>query len=179
MAHGPLVSVFLFIVNSLRHIEISLNFLCKEQYSYRSSLAWQMKILISSERNLAVPFITHKKLKSFGITREFVFRRNCPTALYDIHWEKIIIVYPTFGRLVQKIKFSHQNYLVLFIGEPFAQTIRVISFQMHRRSPNKGTLVSKSHILLQYKRFKTNVRPKKINVCFRFPDPTYVFCPDP
>ena len=77
-------------------------------------------------------------------------------------WEKVITVHPTFWRLVQKTKFSHQKYFVLYIGETVAQTLRVISFKkdtyfLHRRSPTKVTLVSKCHIFLQYKWFKINV----------------------
>ena len=74
--------------------------------------------------------------------------RNCH--MDRIHREKLIItVHPTFWRLVQKIKFNHQKYLVLYIhvAEPHAQTLRVISIEkdtyfLHRPSPNNDSLVS-------------------------------------
>ena len=76
----------------------------------------------------------------------------CSSISYEtLHWEKVITVHPSFWRPVKKIKFSRQKCLVIYTGETIARTIRVISFQkdiyfLHRRSPNKGTLVAKSHI---------------------------------
>ena len=68
-----------------------------------------------------------------------------------LHWEKVITIHLTFWRLVQNIKFGNQKYLVLYIRKTLAQTLRIILFQkdayaLQRRSPSKGTLVSKSHI---------------------------------
>ena len=82
--------------------------------------------------------------------------------LYFIHWTKVVTVHSAIWRPVQKIKFSHRKCLVLFIRKTLAQTLRFISIQkdayfLHRRSSNKGTLVSKRHILLQHKRFSVNV----------------------
>ena len=53
------------------------------------------------------------------------FPRNAALRL-NLHWQKVVPVHPTFLRLVQKIKFSHQNCLVLYIRENLAQTLRVI-----------------------------------------------------
>ena len=72
--------------------------------------------------------------------------------LSNIHWAKVITIHPKFWLLVQKIKFSHQKYLVVYVRKTLAQTLRVSilflkdAYFLHICSPNKGTLILYYHL---------------------------------
>ena len=66
------------------------------------------------------------------------------TQLPSSNWSSYIFT------LVQKVKVGHTKFTLLRINRGFAETLQVISFKndlyfLHRRSQNKGTLISKSH----------------------------------
>ena len=69
---------------------------------------------------------------------------------------------PYIFTLVLKVKIDDANCLILYINHGFSGTVQVILFQndpyvLHRRSPSKGTIISKMHTGLQYKTFHRNV----------------------
>ena len=69
-----------------------------------------------------------------------------------IHLTKVITVHPTFWQLLWKIKTRPQWFLFYTKEESLPKSLRVILLQQDAqflkwRCPNKGTLVSKSHIL--------------------------------
>ena len=100
--------------------------------------------------DLKISWTPHWENIQFFLMTQFLFVNN----MQILHLTKVITVHPTFWQLVWKIKTRQSIVLLYTKEEPLPKSLRVILHKQDAqffkwRGPNKGTLVSNSHIFGQ------------------------------